>query len=243
MERRLCQVQQFQPAPLNHQEYMLMWKKFSTSEMHFKMTIVFPLFLLAIGIIILNNIFRENNAVRTLKPKLPTRHNQYSIQVPTHVRLFLLFLWETFVPGVVLLRSELIQEYILRRAKRWRGSRHPNSRGINRNNERTRLDEKERCRNSRKKLKRGRSKVHPNNPPLGIMYQGTIENISERVIPPKMTEWTRDTTFEKTCENVIQKKSSLGETMKTESKDATHQRILPTHSSSLPDVECQYLYE
>ena len=70
------------------------------------------------------------------------------------------------------------------------------------------------------------------------MYQGTIENISERVIPPKMTEWTRDTTFEKTCENVIQKKSSLGETMKTESKDATHQRILPTHSSSLPDVEC-----
>ena len=69
MERRLCQVQQFQPAPLNHQEYMLMWKKFSTSEMHFKMTIVFPLFLLAIGIIILNNIFRENNAVRTKRTK------------------------------------------------------------------------------------------------------------------------------------------------------------------------------
>ena len=75
MERMLCQVQQVQPAPLNHQEYMLTLKKFSTSEMHFKMTIALPLFLLAIGIIILNNIFRENEAVRTLTPKLPTKHN------------------------------------------------------------------------------------------------------------------------------------------------------------------------
>ena len=75
MERMLCQVQQVQPAPLNHQEYMLMLKKFTTSEMHFKMTIAIPLFLLAIGIIISNNIFRENKAVRTLKPKLPTKHN------------------------------------------------------------------------------------------------------------------------------------------------------------------------
>ena len=148
----------------------------------------------------------------------------------------MLFLWETFVPGVVLLRSELAQEYILRRAKRWRGSRKPNSRGVNRNNVRNSLDEIERCRNSRKK--RARSKVRPNNPPLGIMYQGTIENISERVIPPKMSKWTKATTFEKFYEKVIQEKSSLGESMKTESEDVTHPSIFPTHSSSLPDVEC-----
>ena len=185
--------------------------------MHFKMTIAIPLLLFAIVIIVLNNIFRE---------------------VPTHVRLFLMFLWETFVPGVVLLRSELMQEYILRRAKIWRGCRNPNSRGIDRNNDGTRLDDIERSRNSRKKLKRGRSKVRQNNPPLGIIYEGTIENVSETVIPPKMSKCTRDTTFEKTCENVSQEKSSLGETMKPQFKDVTHQSIFPTHSSSLPDVEC-----
>ena len=53
-----------------------------------------------------------------------------------------------------------------------------------------------------------------------------------------MPERTRDNTFEKTCENVLQEKRSLGETMKTDSEDILHHSIYPTHSSALPDVEC-----
>ena len=63
MERMLCQVQQFQPAPINHQEYMITMSKFSTSEMHFKMTIYLPMGLLGIGIIVFNSIFKGDKAV------------------------------------------------------------------------------------------------------------------------------------------------------------------------------------
>ena len=74
MEQRLCQVQEFQQTEVNHQEYMLTLKKFSTSEMHFKMTIVIPFALLAIGIIIFNNIF-DDTGVRTLREKNPIEHH------------------------------------------------------------------------------------------------------------------------------------------------------------------------
>ena len=70
------------------------------------------------------------------------------------------------------------------------------------------------------------------------MYKDSIETISASVISSKMPKLTMETTIEKTCENIVQEKRSLGETMKTESEDVTHQSIFPAQSSSLPDVEC-----
>ena len=46
-----------------------------------------------------------------------------SFQVPASVRIFLMFLWETTAAVVVLWRSELIQDYIVKRAKQWRQNR------------------------------------------------------------------------------------------------------------------------
>ena len=54
MERMFCQIQ---PAPVNHQEYMLTMKTFSTSDIHFKMTIYIPLALLGTGLILFKNIY------------------------------------------------------------------------------------------------------------------------------------------------------------------------------------------
>ena len=57
MERMVCQTGQIQPGPVNHQEYMLTMKKFSTSDIHFKMTIYIPLTLLGLGLLLFKNIY------------------------------------------------------------------------------------------------------------------------------------------------------------------------------------------
>ena len=57
MERMVCQAGQIQPGPVNHQEYMLTMKKFSTSDIHFKMTIYIPLTLLGLGLLLFKNIY------------------------------------------------------------------------------------------------------------------------------------------------------------------------------------------
>ena len=57
MERMVCQAGQIQPGPVNHQEYMLTMKKFSTSDIHFKMTIFIPLTLLGLGLLLFKNIY------------------------------------------------------------------------------------------------------------------------------------------------------------------------------------------
>ena len=69
MERRLCLSQQFQPAPVNHVEYLVTVKRFTTSDMHFKMTIYLPVVLIAIGVLGFNGIYKGEHAVN---PSLTT---------------------------------------------------------------------------------------------------------------------------------------------------------------------------
>ena len=58
MERRIvCQARQFQPPPVNHQEHMLWMKKFSTSDMHFKITSYITLGVLGLGFLLFKDLY------------------------------------------------------------------------------------------------------------------------------------------------------------------------------------------
>ena len=58
MERRMvCQAGQFQPPPVNHQEHMLWMKKFSTSDMHFKMSTYMITGILGLGFLLFKDLY------------------------------------------------------------------------------------------------------------------------------------------------------------------------------------------
>ena len=68
MERRIvCQARQFQPPQVNHQEHMLWMNKFSTSDMHFKMSTYLITGILALGFLLFkylyNGIMQDSSEV------------------------------------------------------------------------------------------------------------------------------------------------------------------------------------
>ena len=84
MERRIvCQAEQLQPPPVNHQEHMLRMKKFSTSEMHFKITSYITLGVLGLGFLLFKDLY--NGIMQdSLEVIIKQAHNVHSFERQTN---------------------------------------------------------------------------------------------------------------------------------------------------------------